>query len=557
MILSFILAINIILMPPFSKRTQKLPFRAKHPAIDRPERIRAPVPDSLKAIVLLIDFPDKPHTHSQSEFQSSLFDHISGTMWDYYQKVSYSKFSLDGTVVLWVRAPNEYSYYCNTDDSTGTDDDHGFDLANFPHNVLGLVRDAVIKSDSQYNIDFSDFDMNGDSYVDALFVVHSGPGAEATGSADDIWSHKCSFSDVNEYYQNTPEFIDVDGVKVDVYSMEPEEFPDHTLITIGVFCHEFGHVLGLPDLYDIDYSSYGVGDFCIMASGSWLGDPPASSPAHFCAWCKYALGWVDPVALEKGGIKEIKNAQIQEVENSPTVYRLLKNPDGPDDWLLGSGTGEYFLIENRQCVGYDSYLSGSGLLILHVDESKQTNEDDDHPLVGVMQADGDISPSLGNRGEAGDLWKDNTVGFSNQSVPASYFYDGRPSGASVTNISLSSATMTADLKLFPVFLDVVYSCPNPFVKRFSQDYATFKYIPSFIEGTQNLFPDFEVRIFNLRGKLIKSLSTSCNDGNVYRREIYWDGKNDKGDEIASGLYYYLIEIPERGEKNKGKLTFIH
>ncbi len=514
--------------------------------IDRPEKIITPIKGSRKALVLLVDFSDKPHSYSSSEFTQLLFNDGTGSMKDYYNKVSYGEFSLDGVAAEWVRAPHPYSYYCNKENSP-----HGF--GDYPGNVFGLVEDAVKLADA--NVDFSQFDLDGDGYVEALFVVHSGAGAEESGDSNVIWSHKSSFGDAHEVIPAIPEFVEVDGVKVNVYSMEPESLKN-AMITIGVFCHEFGHVLGLPDLYDIDYSSVGVGNFCIMASGSWLGNPTGSSPAHFCAWCKYAVGWIEPIALERNGTMEIKNAQIQAVANSPTVYRLLENPSGTSDWLQGSGTGEYFLVENRQQIGYDSYIPGGGLLILHIDESEQTNKNDNNPLVGIMQADGNTNPSLDDRGSADDLWKDDSMGFSTWSIPASYFYNGTPSGISVSKISSSNTTMTANLKLSPILLNEVYTCPNPFIKKSSQDCVTFKYTASSAEETDTLFPNFSVKIFNLSGRLIKSL-TGANDGNLYKRELYWNGKNNIGSEIASGLYYYLMEIPERNERMKGKLTFIH
>ncbi len=548
----------IILMPSYHGDARESQFRAKYPFIDRPARIEpTKIVREKRALVLLVDFPDKPHTHNAEEFQTILFDRIPGSMWHYYNEVSYSKFSLDGYVYGWLRVPHYYSYYCNGDDSTGTDDDYGFDFDNFPHNVLGLVRDAVQTAD--YYINFQEFDTDGDSFVDALFIVHSGPGAEATQNASHIWSHKCSFSDVHEIYPSSPEYIPVDGVKVNVYSMEPEELDEnHTMITTGVFCHEFGHVLGLPDLYDTDYSSLGIDMFCMMSGGSWLGSPPGSCPAHFCAWCKYALGWVEPVALERDKVKKIEDASIPAVENEDVIYRFLENPGGVSDWMIGSGEGEYFLVENRERTGYDSYLPGGGLLILHIDEQKRTNDDDSHPLVGVMQADGDLSPvfSLLNGASSDDLWKDDTTGFSNISYPSSYFYDGRPSGVEVSNISPSGDVMRADLELLPVFLDRLYTFPNPFVKEEAGDGVFFSYLPCLDEETENMFPDFYVRIFDIRGRAIRRLSAK-EDGDTYLRRIYWDGRNDRGDEIASGLYYYLMEIPERGEKNRGKLTLVH
>lgn len=546
MFVALFLSFNLYLMPPLGD-IKNITYPAKPYYIDRPEKITAPVVGTRKAIVILVDFSDNPHSYNKDSFSQLLFGTGTGTMKDYYKEVSYSNFSLDGIVTEWVLAPHPYSYYCNN-----TTSPYGF--GDYPGNVFGLVEDAVTLANS--NIDFSQFDMDGDTYVDAIFIVHAGHGAEETGDSNTIWSHKSSFSDAHGAQSSIPEFIQVDGVKVNVYSMEPEALKNG-MITIGVFCHEFGHVLGLPDLYDVDYSSNGIGDFCLMAGGSWLGDPTGSSPAHPTSWCKYVLDWISPTPIEREGNREQKNAQFPAVEFSPTAYRLLPNRDSTFDWSQGDGEGEYFLVENRQQTGYDSYLPGSGLLILHIDESKQTNETDKAPLVGIMQADGDISPSLkNNRGTSGDLWKSDSIGFSNNSIPASYFYDGTLSGVSVSNISPTSAIMSADIALSPVLLAKIYNAPNPFIKTSSQEYMVFKYTPSPGDGVDTLFPDFNVTIFNLRGKKINSLSASQN-GSTYNREIHWDGKNSAGDEIASGLYYYSLEIPGRQEKQKGKFTFIH
>jgi immune inhibitor A len=546
-------------LTPISERPSQVLVEARaRLGIDRPEPVTPPILGHKNMLVILIDFPDTPHEHPRDDFQSLLFSGEEGTMSHYYQEVSYGKFSISGYVADWVRVPNKYIYYCNQDSTPNTADDYGF--GDYPNNVFGLIKDAIPLVDPM--VDFSIYDENKDGYVDVLTVIHAGTGAEFI--ADDslrpfyIWSHKCSFSDAHEQDPNIPPYLETaDQVKINVYTMQPEEFPDNRIITFGVFAHEYGHILGLPDLYDTDYSSYGVGDFCLMGSGSHLGSPFGSKPSHFLAWCKYFLGWIEPIALERDGVREMKKASIPQVETNSTVYRILSNPGGTKDWAYSSpGQGEYFLIENRQQVGYDEHLPGSGLLILHIDESKTTNAQDNHPLVGVMQADGNSSPSLSNKGEASDLWKEDSFGFCPFSKPSSRFYNGKPTGATVNNISPSGETMTADLKIGVVFLGEVKNYPNPFIKRSEGDYTTFVYFPLNGEEAKGKYPDFWIKIFTLNGDLVRVLQAS-KDGNIYKREIYWDGKNSQGNEVASGLYYYTIEIPDKKEKDKGKFTFIH
>ncbi len=231
--------------------------------------------DTLHCLIILVDFSDMTHEsgyHSEPpNFDTLLFSRgvrHPGSMADYYKETSYSQAFLSGQVTSWLRMPHPYSYY--------VDGQRGF--GNYPNNAQKLTEDAVIAADPYINFDL--YDNNGDGVVDALFIVHAGPGYEDTGNFNYIHSHAWQ----------TTYTMDVDDVHVRGYSMEPEETGSGGMINIGVFCHEFGHVLGLPDLYDYDYDSEGVGAWSLMAGGSWGGG--GAIPVHFDAWCKYKLGWV-------------------------------------------------------------------------------------------------------------------------------------------------------------------------------------------------------------------------------------------------------------------------
>ena len=123
---------------------------------------------------------------------------------DYYKKVSYGNLDIVTvnlpSTVGWVTAPQTYSYYVNGQNGIGS----------YPHNSQKLVEDIVNLVNP--SIDFSQYDNDGDGYVDALFIIHSGSGAEYTGNNNDIWSHAWTTS--------TPQILD--GVKVYHYSIEPE-----------------------------------------------------------------------------------------------------------------------------------------------------------------------------------------------------------------------------------------------------------------------------------------------------------------------------------------------
>jgi hypothetical protein len=220
------------------------------------------------------------------------------------------------------------------------------------------------------------------------------------------------------------------------------------MTTMGVYAHEYGHALGLPDLYDRDYSSNGVGDWSLMASGSWTKvSKPGDRPSHLDAWSKYALGWVTPTQVTRTLIDQ----PITQAENTPDVYQLLGGSPS-----IG---GEYFLIENRQHVGFDEGLPGAGLLIWHIDETKDDNDHECYPggpscvtnhyHVALVQADNlwSLEKDIYNLGDMGDPYPGSTgnTSFTRDSAPKSNLYSGYPSGVSVTNISPSGSVMTATL----------------------------------------------------------------------------------------------------------------
>ncbi|GAB4335351.1 MAG: hypothetical protein Kow0099_07750 [Candidatus Abyssubacteria bacterium] len=382
---------------------------------------------TFKALALLVDFSDKVKQVQASYFDTLIFGTTGSTVRNYYGEVSYGSLTIV-TVHLpsstgWLRAPQPYSYYTNGQ--------YGLD-GPYPNNAQKLVEDVVDAANAA--VDFSQYDNDGDTFVDALFVIHAGPGAEFTGSPNDIWSHQWAI---------WPRLKD--GVYINVYSMEPEYWLSPGDMTAGVYCHELGHVFGLPDLYDTDYSSAGVGEWSIMSFGSWNG-LLGGSPAHPDAWSRIRLGFASPtiVATNTTGLS------IPAVENQPHILYV---------WNSGSANNEYFLVENRQKIGYDAALPGSGLLIWHVDGSKFTNDNEclnlqncncaNHFQVALEQADGQLHLEKNYYGDAGDPFPGsyNKRTFDATTAPNSGSYLNCTSSVAIRNISNSAATMTADISV--------------------------------------------------------------------------------------------------------------
>jgi len=264
-----------------------------------------------------------------------------------------------------------------------------------------------------------------------------------------------------------------DGVYAYEYNMDPEETSvgpgPMVLNQIGVFCHEFGHTLGLPDLYDTDYSSSGIGGWSVMAGGSYNGN--SAKPAHFDAWCKWQLGWVTPENISSNKIAH----EFPQVETSGYVARL---------WTNGWIREEFFLIENRQKIGFDEALPGEGLFIWHIDQSRWNNTVEYKYLVGLEQADGlfqlESRPYI--NGDAGDPYPGSTNNreFSESTLPGSFTNDTSTftklpdtTYIAVWNISDSDSLMTANL-------DVNYTRPK---------YELLDYSFAEISGDGNETPD--------------------------------------------------------------------
>ena len=366
---------------------------------------RTPLRGQINVIVVLADFDDKEMRAEAAErfrelfFSEGALEH--GSVKEYYTDVSGGLITLAGEVVGPYRMPKPLATYAG--DQNGTQ-------GTMP-NARTLAADAAAAADP--HVDFTPYDNDGNGFVDAFIVVHAGRGAEQTGGAGDIWSHKWVLPDERT----------VEGGKIFAYLTIPED------AKIGVCAHELGHlVFGWPDLYDIDYSSEGVGDWCLMGGGSWgLG---GDLPTHPSAWCKANQGWVDVV-------NHTANAQVDvdEVKSGRTVHRL---------WQDGTASKEYFLVENRLQDGFDASMPGEGILIWHVDDAAPGNSDERHYKVGLLQADGrqDLERGAG-RGDDGDCYPgtSHNHAFDDSTTPSSKSYAGSTTGVSVTEIPDAAASV--------------------------------------------------------------------------------------------------------------------
>ena len=364
--------------------------------------------------------------HNLNHF-NSIFDRMAA----YYLENSYGQFILDAHVTEKVYTlDHEMSYY-------GAND-------NTVERNVHLVNDAIEKADD--DVDFRQFGK--------FIIIHAGSGEETDINGDspnDIWSNH-----IGRYHMWAVlggVIATDDGTLIGECSIVPETQNQDGYIgsnITGVVCHEFGHDLGLPDLYDVDYTSDGIGVWGIMGAGAHLNG--GLSPAHFSAWSKIKLGWVTPTVI----YSNTDALYIRNIEIHAEIYKIV---------LPNTNGNEYFLLENRARFGFDAYLPHGGLLIWHVDETvlyegvgggftrldaNIVNTNPSHKGVDLEEASGrqdlDVRNDY-NNGDGNDPWYRKDEGFTPHSTPDSRDYSGRNSEIYIHDISSQSNNMSFSLIL--------------------------------------------------------------------------------------------------------------
>lgn len=303
--------------------------------------------DRFRGLIILINYTDKKFSMpNPGEFYDDMVNthdfsgytlnnrrvNMTGSVRDYFYDNSNHIFDPHFDVV----GPVNVNYKCTDPKSTS--------------NADAIFHAALQAADSLVN--YSDYDTDGDGYVDMVFFLVAGLSSNYSGNNEDyLWPHM--------YYLYWAPMLD--GVAFDLYASSTEiagweQGGYRDVNGIGTFCHEFGHVLGLPDLYDTDYEGGGgqsrdPGDWSVMAGGS--GSNFGRNPVGYSLYERYALGFTKPVLLTEAG-----EYSLQPLDESNVGYRMDTEKDR-----------EFFLIENRQQGKWDRFLPGHGMLIAHVDST--------------------------------------------------------------------------------------------------------------------------------------------------------------------------------------------
>ena len=302
-------------------------------------------------LVILVEFSDLAYTtcaDPHAAFSALLnepgysVNGGTGSAHDYFLDNSNGRFEPVFDVFGPVTLPNKKSYY-------GANDYSGNDKR--PEEAL--IDGCNLLDDE---IDFSQYDSDGDGEVDMVLMYYAGYGEADSNDSESIWPHEWSLSSAGKN-------LKLDGVKINTYACTNEKNGygqgKDKMCGIGTACHEFGHALGLPDLYDTDYNSNGYAgglySYSVMCSGAYNNE--GRTPPYYCFEERKLLGWVsDSDYLEFGETGVYSISPI----NTEMVYRTPTDMDG-----------EYFLYENRTKTGWDKYLPEAGLIVYHIDKSSR------------------------------------------------------------------------------------------------------------------------------------------------------------------------------------------
>lgn len=325
-----------------------------------------PTKGKIKTLVILAEFADIKFT---SENPTALISAMlsekgfsqngaTGSVYDYFYDSSFGVFELDPVVKGPVTLPQKMAYYGAPD---GTKPDA---------HPEQMIRDACALVDD--DTDFTEFDLDNDGFIDNVYVFYPGYSQADGASVNTIWPHSgFAWPRLDEKF---------DGKQLNKYACSNEiDMSTRKLVAIGTFCHEFSHVLGLPDLYSTDYSNNEhPATWSIMASGGRNNN--GHTPPLYSAYERYALGWLEPTPLTASG---------NEYSLTPGENEAYIVPSGSDN--------EFYLLENRQRTGWDAHIPGHGMLVWHIDydksawQSNTVNNDASHQRIDLVEADGSSS----------------------------------------------------------------------------------------------------------------------------------------------------------------------
>ena len=354
----------------------------------RPNKAVGSVNLAPRGLVILVNFKNSKFANANNqaamnELMNSdnyTYNGATGSVRQFFSDQSDGQYTPDFDVIGPVTLSENVAHY-GGNDASGNDVLPG-----------DMVVEACSIANASYGVDFTQYDNDGDGYVDFVYLIYAGKGEADGGAENTIWPHNWDLESAY-YYDNCSYSTSqrkFDGKTINNYACSGELSGAGARTGIGTIAHEFGHVIGLPDLYDIDYGQnyedyMTPGEWHIMDGGSYNND--GKTPPNYTIYDKYFLGWKTPtnpgntaqtLTLQAAGTSGFQGYQIA---SSNTL-------------LSATSTNTVYYIENRQQSGWDAYLPGHGLVIWKIMYSQSVweangpNDEDGTIRYAVVSASG-------------------------------------------------------------------------------------------------------------------------------------------------------------------------
>ena len=388
---------------------------------------QVPTTGSPRIPIILVNYTDvqfideNPVATFENQFNEKQYSCLH-----YFESQSRGRFTPQFDILGPVNLPQTREFYGGNIRVFGTDVDQ----------QLGtMIYDAC--TGIAGSVDFSDYDNDGDGYVDVVVVLYAGVGeAQAYRNVpESVWPCQWDMTESYSWGCSTTGPFQLNGVTIDKYAVFNELEGSNNSSTridgVGTFCHEFGHCLGLPDFYPTNGGYYyGMSNWDIMDNGCYLNN--GHRPAGYTSYERHFMGWLD---------------LIDPVENTPYTLAPLNTDAGTAVKVTNDANpDEYYLLECRVKTGWDEYLPAEGIMILHVDynqaawDNNTPNNIGNHPRMSIIPADNVLS----NTTNKTDLWPQGTLdSLTNNSVPAAVVYKGGYMNKPITGMAVESETRMA------------------------------------------------------------------------------------------------------------------
>lgn len=370
------------------------------------EEVATPLNIAPRGLIILVNFADLAFTETIEEMDSMHnaknytrdYEYVyrgntyqvssEGSARQYFYDASFGQYNPQFDVIGPVTVSREYAYYGKNNVNT-----------QFDQRPWEMVKEACVIADTLLDVDFTQYDNDNDEIVDFVYVIYAGYGEADGGGANTIWPHSYQLSAAGAYCQ-------VDGVRVDLYACGNEiDYYTKKHTGIGTFCHEFSHVLGLPDLYTTEGQTHKtLGEWSILDYGPYNND--GNTPPAYSAYERFFMGWLTPEV-----IVDSANIRLEELNSSQRAL-LISTEDKHN--LIGNDpkSTRFYLLENRQQQGWDTYLPGHGLMLTYVQynatrwQENTVNNNSRSMGVDLIEADGKTpnSSGTGYLGKATDLF---------------------------------------------------------------------------------------------------------------------------------------------------------